>query len=316
MVANASIALKTTIYKKRINEFHFRILIKGRRNEGAVLECVGLETKIRKRDVGLPKHRQELLEAIELDLINDENVLAVFYGGSIGNEETDLYSDIDLRIVVKEEVYEEYRLNKKQRASNWGNVLYFEDFHWANYSTAHYRSFIKVDSFYYKKVDMKRSIWTQKLKIVHDPTGLIHDVVTESADLTYRPSVQEIEHWRTKFFAYLHEAYRRVMRNEIYYALHNIDNLRLSMITGWYMEAGIQPNAFGDWAKLEGDRSKLNERQLSLLIQWQCNREQEEIFNVMKNIIPEFIQIHKKLCEQYGVDENIEWVKEIIDLVM
>ncbi|MER2111670.1 MAG: aminoglycoside 6-adenylyltransferase [Solibacillus isronensis] len=277
---------------------------------------MGLKTKNKVRDVGLPKHREELMEAIELDLINDENVLAVFYGGSIGNEETDLYSDIDLRIVVKDEVYEEYRLNKKQRASNWGNVLFFEDFHWANYSTAHYRSFIKVDSFYYKKVDMKPSIWTQKLKIVHDPTGLIHDVLTKSANLTYRPSIQEIEHWRTKFFAYLHEAYRRMMRKEVYYALHNIDNLRLSMITGWYMEAGIQPNTFGDWAKLEGDRSKLSNRQLSLLIQWQCSREQEEILNVIKNIIPEFIQIHKKLCEQYGVDENPEWVKEIIDLVM
>ena len=42
---------------------------------------MGLETKKRERDAFLPKHRQELMEAIELDLINDENVLAVFYGG-------------------------------------------------------------------------------------------------------------------------------------------------------------------------------------------------------------------------------------------
>jgi hypothetical protein len=55
------------------------------------------------------------------------------------------------------------------------------------------------------------------------------------------------------------------MRKEIYYALHCIDNLRLSMITAWYMETGIQPNSFGDWAKLEGDRSKLSGWQLSLL---------------------------------------------------
>lgn len=278
--------------------------------------CVGLETKNKERDILLTKHRQELMDTIELDLIKDENVLAVFYGGSIGNEETDLYSDIDLRIVVKDEVYEEYRLNKKQRASNWGNVLFYEDFHWANYSTAHYRSFIKVDSFYYKTEHMKPSIWTQKLKIVHDPTGLIHGVLTKSVTLTYSPTILEIEHWRTKFFAYLHEAYRRVMRKEIYYALHNLDNLRLSMITGWYMEAGIQPNTFGDWAKLEGDRSKLSERQLTLLVQWHSSREQEEILTVMKSIIPEFIQVHKQLSEQYGVDENTEWVKEIIDLVM
>lgn len=49
------------------------------------------------------------------------------------------------------------------------------------------------------------------------------------------------------------------------------------MITAWYMEAAIQPNTFGDWAKLEGERSKLNDSQLSLLAQWHCSREQNDL---------------------------------------
>ncbi|MGB8001523.1 MAG: hypothetical protein WCF60_15710, partial [Anaerobacillus sp.] len=63
---------------------------------------MGFETKHSKRDKEIPKHRQNLLDAIEKDLLNDENVLAVFYGGSIGNQNTDLFSDIDLRVVVKD----------------------------------------------------------------------------------------------------------------------------------------------------------------------------------------------------------------------
>lgn len=31
---------------------------------------------------------------------------------------------------------------------------------------------------------------------------------------------------------------------------------RLSLVTAWYMDAGIQPNTFEDWAKLEGSRSQ------------------------------------------------------------
>lgn len=136
---------------------------------------MGLESKHRERDLNLPKHRQKLIEAIEIDLKNDCNVLAVFYGGSIGAQNTDLYSDIDLRLVVKEEVFEEYRLNKKQRAKNWGTVLFFEDYPWATHSVAHYDYFIKVDSFYYKMNDMKPSVWLQNIKIVHDPTGLMKE---------------------------------------------------------------------------------------------------------------------------------------------
>ncbi|WP_367802182.1 nucleotidyltransferase domain-containing protein [Brevibacillus laterosporus] len=48
------------------------------------------------------------MNRIEQDLLKDSNILSVFYGGSIGNQNTDLYSDIDLRIVVKDEFYEEY----------------------------------------------------------------------------------------------------------------------------------------------------------------------------------------------------------------
>jgi hypothetical protein len=277
---------------------------------------VGLETKYRERDLDIPKHRQVLMEAIELDLINDNNVLAVFYGGSIGNQNTDLYSDIDLRIVVKDEVFEEYRINKKLRAKNWGSVLFFEDFPWATHSIAHYNTFIKVDSFYYKMKDIRPSIWLQNIKIVHDTSGLIKDVLTKSMALYYSPTVQEVEIWRTKFFAYVHEAYRRVMRKEIYYALYCLDNLRLSMVTGWYMNAGIQPNTFGDWAKLEGSRSKLLEWQLNLLEEWHNSREPGEILKVIKCIIPEFLIVHKSLCAKLEMDENPKWVEEILNMVL
>jgi hypothetical protein len=128
--------------------------------------CVWLETKHNERDLAIPKHREDLLDAIEKDLLNDVNVLAVFYGGSLGNKNTDLYSDIDLRIIVKDELFEEYRLNKKQRAKNWGKVLFFEDFPWSTYSIAHYDTFIKVDTYYYNVKDVQPSSKTLKLLVI------------------------------------------------------------------------------------------------------------------------------------------------------
>ncbi|MBW8352039.1 aminoglycoside 6-adenylyltransferase [Bacillus sp. IITD106] len=277
---------------------------------------MGLETKHYERDLAIPKHREELLDAIEKDLKNDANVLAVYYGGSIGNKNTDLYSDIDLRIVVKDDVFEGYRLNKKQRATNWGKVLFFEDFPWASHSIAHYHSFIKVDSFYYKVHDLQPSVWLQNIKIVHDTDNLMKNILEESMKLSYKANVQEVEIWRNKFFASVHEAYRRMMRKEIYYAMHCLDNLRLSMAAAWLMDAGIQPNTFGDWAKLEGDRSKLLDWQLELLENWHSNRDPNEIMNVIKSIIPEFLKVHKSLCNKVGIEENPEWVDEIFKMVI
>ncbi len=275
---------------------------------------MGLNTKYRKRDVELPKYRQNIIKAIEEDLINDENILGVFYGGSIGNQNTDLYSDIDLRIVVKDEVYEVYRLNKKQRARKWGNVLFFEDVPWATHSVAHYDKFIKVDAFYYRIQDVQPSVWLQNIKIVRDTNGILRTVLEKSMDLSYSPNVQEFEIWRTKFFAYVHEAYRRAMRKELYYALNCLDSLRLSMVTGWYMAAGIQPNAFGDWAKLEGSRSELSDLQLGLLEQWQSSRNPNEIMIAVNKIIPEFKKVHKRLCMALGLEDKEEWIEEIVNM--
>lgn len=190
--------------------------------------------------------------------------------------------------------------------------MFFEDLPWATYTIAHYDSFIKVDTFYYKVKDIQPSVWLQNIKIIHDPLGFMKDILHASMGLTYFPTADEVDIWRTKFFAYVHETYLRVMRNEIYYALRCIDNLRLSMITGWYMEENIQPNTFGDWARLEGNQTKLNDWQLSQLENWFCIREANEIMNVVKKMLPEFKRVHHSLCKKTEIDENPEWVNEIM----
>lgn len=274
------------------------------------------DSKHLERDATIPKRRQDIKKAIERDLTDDMYIIAVFYGGSIGNANSDDYSDIDLRIVVTEDAFEDYRKNKKKRANNWGNVLFFEDIPYANYSTAHYDNFVKVDMFYYRLKDILPSIWLRNIEVLYDSSELLEDIVKKSRTLIFKPSIEDVELWRTKFFAHLHEAYRRVMRNEIYYALHCLDNLRFLMATAWYMEAGIQPNALGDWAKIEGDRSKLQDWQLVQLSKWGSGRNPSEIMSVVASMTSDFKRVHQSLCEMVGMDEDTEWVEKVLNKVL
>lgn len=278
---------------------------------------MGFASKHRERDSELPNNRKELIDAIENDLIDDDNVLTLFYGGSIGNEIIDIYSDIDLRVVVRPDKINEYISNKGNRAKNWGNVLYFEDLNrFSIYTVAHYDCFVKVDTFYYTPDNIQPSIWLKNIKITKDTDNMMLNILERSMDITYKPNVDEFEAWRTKFFAYLHEAYRRTMRKEYYYALNCIDKMRLSMTTAWYMNSGIQPNTFGDWAKYEGDRSKLEDWQKSLLISWECGRDTKEIFYVMKGIVNEFKKVHSSLCDSLEIVDDLEWVNKIINMAL
>lgn len=116
--------------------------------------------------------------------------------------------------------------------------------------------------------------------------------------------------------AYAYEAYRRVMRREIYYALDCLDKLRLSFVAGWHMDTGLQPNTFGDWAKVEGERSSLTEQQLDLLDKWNAGRNPEEIMNVIESMVPEFLEVHRRLCGKLGIEENREGIEKILRMVV
>lgn len=82
------------------------------------------------------------------------------------------------------------------------------------------------------------------------------------------------------------------------------------------MDAGIQPNTFGDWAKYEGKRSELEDWQKSLLEAWECGRDTEEIINVMKSIVLEFKKVHRSLCDELDIKEDSEWVNKIVNMVL
>ncbi|MDR7072398.1 aminoglycoside 6-adenylyltransferase [Fictibacillus barbaricus] len=276
--------------------------------------CVGFVSKYQKRDQALPKKLIRLQEAIHEDLTNDPQIIAYFYGGSLANNSTDCYSDIDLRIVINEDFYETYRKNKKERARKWGDVLFYEDYPNATHSVAHYKEFIKVDSFYYKPKDLYPSVYMKQAMIVFDRYGIVSDIMEKSQAIHYVLSVEEFEIWRGKYFAHMHEVYRRVMREELYYALSSLDKMRCSIAIGWDMEMDRVPNALGDWSKYEGKRTPLKSSQLSLLESWDCTRNPHQIFHVLKSLNLEFKRVHKVLCEKLEINENTEWVDEIIQL--
>lgn len=273
------------------------------------------QSKHEQRDAQLPAARDRIKAAIEKDLAEDPSILALFYGGSVGKGNSDRYSDIDLRIIVADDMFDMYREKMKQRANRWGNVLFYEEMPLAYYCTFHYDSFVKVDLFQYRLKDVLPSFWLRHIEIFYDATGMLEDVVQKSKELVFDPTTEDVQFWRTKFFASVHELYRRVMRGELYYALSCLDTMRFLMTVGWYMEMGIQPNALGDWAKIEGSRSLLTEAQQAELAAWGCGRDEEELMYVAEKIVQSFKQIHASLCAQVGLKEDEAWVDDIMQQV-
>lgn len=268
------------------------------------------------RDLSLPKHRNSLLENAIKDLTVDPNVLAVYLGGSLAKKNFDHYSDIDLHTIVRPEKRMDFIENKRIRAERWGRVLFHED---ANplgpVVVTHYDCFVKADSWYHAPEEIDPSIWLKGVKVLYDPNSIISEIIKESSKITYELLPHEVALWKGKIPAFVHETYRSVMRDELYYAQFNLDRIRWLIASGWYMEMDKHFDAsYGSWSKVEGERSLLSERQLSLLKSWRCGGDAGEIMKTVESMVPEILRLNYVLSEKVGIETNEGQFKTILEM--
>ena len=115
----------------------------------------------------------------------------------------------------------------------------------------------------------------------------------------------------------MHETYRSTMRNEMYYALSNLDRVRWLIADGWYMERDQHlDSSYGVWSKIEGSRSQLSEEQLEMLASWDCNRDANRIFETMNNMYSELLRLNNSLCQKVNLDAENEKFKTILKMVL
>ena len=294
----------------------FNLNIENSKENKELVSVSGFESKHLERDLLLPKHRDNLLGNILKDLTSDANVIAIYQAGSLARGNFDNYSDIDLHIIVTPEKKAEYIKDKHNRARRWGEVLFYEDVNpYSPVVVAHYDCFIKVDSWYHTPEEVVPSIWLKGTKVLYDPNNSISTAIKDSSHEVYKPSSDEFVFWRGKLLAFIHETYRAIMRQEIYYAISNLDRVRWLVVFGWYMEMEQHLDSpYGVWSKIEGKRSKLNHWQLSLLENWNCGRNTNQIMKTLVGMVPEILRLNKYLSKQVNIEENEEHIKKIIEL--
>ncbi|WP_260630949.1 nucleotidyltransferase domain-containing protein [Bacillus sp. S/N-304-OC-R1] len=252
------------------------------------------------------------------DLKNNPNVLGIYLAGSLANGNFDHYSDIDLHVIVKPESKQDFINQKCIFPQNWGEVLFFENSSQSSpVVVTHFKCFVKVDSWYHTPNETTPSIWLKNIQALYDPQSIIKKLIQASNSIRYEPDDANVEFWRTKIVAFIHQTYRAVMRNELNYAMANLDRIRWLMVYGWYMEKNIHVDgSYGDWSKLEGNRSELSNSQLFLLTSWDCQRDTGRIMTTIEKIVPEFLKLNKALSLKTEIADNEDKIIQMIDMVL
>lgn len=215
-------------------------------------------------DSNLPVDRDRLKNRLIRLVKEDEEILGCFFSGSIGTKTEDNYSDIDARIIVKDNI----NLKRKQveiiRAI--GKYLFIEKLEEKS-SIIHYDTFIKLDLFVYTVEDLTPSIWMKNIAIVKD-FGLLEDLSKKSQSLSYSITQKEFDELINNYYADYFELYRCWKREEYNYLEHLILSMKHCLVSMWYVSKGFAPNPAMDWAKYEGRKTKLTHLEANFILSY------------------------------------------------
>ncbi len=179
----------------------------------------------------LVQERERLLSNVTDYYIRDPAAVGIFLGGSVPAGNADAYSDIDLRVVVTSDEHARFVANRLEIPKKWDGFLFNEWVEGTAHCVTHFRSFVKIDVFYLSLADFRPSPWySLPTEVRYDPKGVLKDVIAQSRNLPFKPSLEEIDRSISKGLASAHEAYRRIRRGELIFAQSLLDSIRHYMV--------------------------------------------------------------------------------------
>jgi predicted nucleotidyltransferase len=138
--------------------------------------------------------RQSLLDRVIKYFLNREGVEALYIQGSVASGLTDEFSDIDFRVVIQPEMYEQYTSERFSVPKHWGEWLYNE---WTSnvwVCVSHFKPFNKIDVLYFKPEHLQPSLWyLLPTQVIYDPKNLVQQIIEASQKIEFILDVGELD---------------------------------------------------------------------------------------------------------------------------
>ena len=247
-----------------------------------------------------------------------DSIEALYIQGSVAADSADEFSDVDLRVVINPKAYQRYISERFDAPKQWGEWIYNE---WAGRSwvcVSHFKPFNKIDVLYFKPEELQPSPWfLLPTKVIYDPQGLVQQVIQASQKSDFSLlTVDEVERLISKGLAYAEEVYRRVRRDELFYAQSLLDSFRWILIQfDDYLQHSLPSSGFGLPSHFERRGSKTI---VEVLKKSYAVLEQRSLLQALDTMLHQYqqqvIQLHKSLFLKRSQEVDLNWINTILKL--
>ncbi|MGV2828917.1 aminoglycoside 6-adenylyltransferase [Myxosarcina sp. GI1(2024)] len=262
--------------------------------------------------------RQRLLDKVIEYFLAKKGIEAIYIQGSVASGLTDEFSDIDLRVVIQPEIYEQYILERFSAPHHWGEWLYNE---WSSSSwicVSHFKPFNKIDVLYFKPEELQPSPWfLLPTQVIYDPKDLVKQVIQVSKQFKFTLlKIEEVDRLISKGLAYAEEVYRRVIRKELFYAQSLLDNFRWVLIQfDDYFQNSLPSSGFGSPSHFEqrGSKELIEVLKLSYTL-----LDKQSILHALGKLLgvyqDQVIQLYETLPLKRDKKADLYWINNLFKL--
>jgi predicted nucleotidyltransferase len=257
--------------------------------------------------------RQCLLDRVIEYFFAKEGIEALYTQGSVAAGSTDEFSDIDFRVVIQPSAYEQYISERFSAPKHWGEWLYNE---WTGkfwVCVSHFKPFNKIDVLYFKLEELQPSPWfSLPTQVIYDPQDLVREVIQASEGLKFTLDVKEVDQLISKGLAYAEEVYRRVMRDELFYAQSLLDNLRgiLMQFDGHFRNS---PSSSASHFEQCGSQALIEILKASYV-----PLDKQSMLNVLSELLRvyqnQIVELYKTLLLERDEATDLSWINTIFEL--
>lgn len=244
--------------------------------------------------------RERIFMRIAEYFANRTGVLGIFVCGSMADESADAASDIDVRVVVTPETFDEFCSNRHAAPESWGELLFNSGSMAPSMRVSHFRPIVKVDVFYYRPEDLRPSPWfTLPVKVLLDRDHSIMRLLEQSAGMTFSAPPEAVNETINQLLACTHEILRRVHRGELAYAQTILNEMRQLMIAADEHLGKRPPYGFSHFESECGDPALLD-----LIRKSYCGYESEPILRVAHRLATHFAKQLSRLNNAFALQRN------------
>jgi len=260
--------------------------------------------------------RQNLLDKIAEYFLRKDDIEALYIQGSVAARTTDEFSDIDFRVVINVDRCEQVASERFEAPKLWGDWVYNEwtDKFWV--CVSHFKPFNKVDVIYLKPEHIQPSPWfLLPTQVVYDREDLVQQTIQASEGMKFVLELGEIDRLISKGLAYAEEVYRRVMRDELFYAQSLLDAFRglLIQLDDYSRNSPFASSASLSHFEQRGSRTLIENLKLS----YTALERQPMLYTLSKLLEAyqnQIIKLHEKLPLQREQTLDLDWISTIRSL--